>query len=107
MKRQVFRTLAIVAFAFLIGSWAAGALEVITWSPGAPKANETVTFSINGLESDEIVSQWDFGDGESESTDASSGVTHSYDEAGTYTVEVTTKVGLTDLYYSRSITIAE
>jgi len=59
-----------------------------TYSPTAPEATETITFTDESIDSDGSISSWnwDFGDGET-STDQNP--THAYTDSGYYTVTLT------------------
>ncbi|MEA3522505.1 MAG: PKD domain-containing protein, partial [Campylobacterota bacterium] len=76
-----------------------------TFLPQDGKVNEEISF-YNESVGDGLTYEWDFGDGVRTSTDPHP--THTYLDAGTYTVElhITDKDGLTDSYL-RKITIVE
>jgi PKD repeat protein len=59
-----------------------------TFSPIDPLVNQVVKFTVNGTVSSGSTYNWDFGDGTINKTSISS-ITHSYGQAGNYTVSLT------------------
>ncbi|MFL5830882.1 MAG: Ig-like domain repeat protein [Solirubrobacteraceae bacterium] len=67
-------------------------------NPGSPNVNDSVTFDGSGSKSNDtggylIKYSWDFGDGQTDSSESLAGATpttsHTYGSAGTYTVKLT------------------
>src|SRR5260370_41248444 len=59
-----------------------------TFSPIDPLVNQAVKFSVNGTVSSGTSYYWGFGDGTTITT-SNSTITHSYGQAGNYTVSLT------------------